>query len=305
MDYSVLKVIHQSAVGLSFLGFFARGLGMLGDAAWINGRPARTLPHVVDTVLLLSALGLVWMLSLSPFASPWLAAKIIGLVVYILLGSIALKRGRSKRVRIAAWIAAMATFSYIVSVALTKDPRGFFAALGRDAGSFEGAWLVTIQPVADWFGHVATEEPRCLERDQGEFFAAYPPELRAHVGFGFLRTKRDGACVFSKSHQYEIVFRKGSDGVLRLGNERAAFLQTRVKHLNDVKPHGLLLVESLHHIRDVPSASVRRLRGFARNHRDIRRWSGYSSMLSCAVLIGVVLIGVTPYSPWVAACALS
>ena len=100
---------------------------MIGDASWIDSRLARTLPHVVDTVLLLSALGLVWMLRMSPFAAPWLTAKIVGLVVYVLLGTVALRRGRTKRVRIAAWVTAMATFVYIVSVAITKNPAGFFA----------------------------------------------------------------------------------------------------------------------------------------------------------------------------------
>lgn len=124
MDYATLKLIHQSAVVLSLTGFLARGLGMLGDAAWIRARAARTLPHVVDTVLLASALGLVWMLRVSPFVVPWLAAKLVGLIVYIVLGSIALKRGQTKRVRALAWVAALLTFGYIVSVAITKDPRG-------------------------------------------------------------------------------------------------------------------------------------------------------------------------------------
>ncbi|HEX8011587.1 MAG TPA: SirB2 family protein [Casimicrobiaceae bacterium] len=124
MDYATLKLIHQSAVVLSLTGFLARGLGMLGDAAWIRTRAARTLPHVVDTVLLASALGLVWMLRVSPFVVPWLAAKLVGLIVYIVLGSIALKRGQTKRVRALAWVAALLTFGYIVSVAITKDPRG-------------------------------------------------------------------------------------------------------------------------------------------------------------------------------------
>lgn len=124
MDYATLKLIHQSAVVLSLTGFLARGLGMLGDTAWIRARAARTLPHVVDTVLLASALGLVWMLRVSPFVVPWLAAKLVGLIVYIVLGSIALKRGQTKRVRALAWVAALLTFGYIVSVAITKDPRG-------------------------------------------------------------------------------------------------------------------------------------------------------------------------------------
>lgn len=101
---------------------------MIGDAAWIRSRPARTLPHVVDTILLASALGLVWLLGVNPFAVPWLTAKIVGLVVYIVLGGIALRYGRSKRARVTAWLAAMVTFGYIVSVAVTKDASGFFSA---------------------------------------------------------------------------------------------------------------------------------------------------------------------------------
>jgi uncharacterized membrane protein SirB2 len=127
VDFGVLKFVHQSAVVLSFAGFFARGVGMIGDAAWIRSRSARTLPHVVDTILLASALGLVWLLGVNPFGVPWLTAKIVGLIVYIVLGSVALRHGRSKRTRVAAWLAAMVTFGYIVSVAVTKDATGFLA----------------------------------------------------------------------------------------------------------------------------------------------------------------------------------
>ena len=129
MDYGVVKLIHQSAVALSFVGFLARGLGMLSDSEWIRERIARTLPHIVDTILLLSGVTLAWQLRLSPTASPWLAAKLVGLVVYIGLGMIALRRGRAKRQRTVAWIAALVTFGYIVSVALTQDPLGFLALL--------------------------------------------------------------------------------------------------------------------------------------------------------------------------------
>ena len=129
MDYGVVKLIHQAAVALSFLGFLARGLGMLADSDWVRERVARTLPHVVDTILLLSGVTLAWQLRLSPTAAPWLAAKLIGLVVYIGLGTIALRRGRTKRQRTVAWIAALVTFGYIVSVALTRDPLGFLALL--------------------------------------------------------------------------------------------------------------------------------------------------------------------------------
>ena len=131
MDYASIKAVHQVAVLLSVSGFFARGAGSLMGAAWVRGRVAKTLPHGVDTVLLLSAVLLAWMLRLSPGATPWLAAKIIGLVVYIGLGMLALRPGRPVRVRALAWIAALLTFAWIVSVALTKSPLGALVLLAR------------------------------------------------------------------------------------------------------------------------------------------------------------------------------
>ena len=130
MVYALLKLIHVSAVAISFLGFAARGLGVLSDAAWVRHRLARTLPHLVDTVLLLSAVGMLWVMRLAPWALPWLRAKLVGLIIYIALGVIALRpalAGRaagSRTLRLVAWIGALAVFGYIVSVALTKSPRG-------------------------------------------------------------------------------------------------------------------------------------------------------------------------------------
>lgn len=129
MDYATLKLIHQSAVTISFAGFFARGVGMLRDAPWVRHRVAKTLPHLVDTVLIVSAIWLAWMLRLTPSNAPWIAAKIAGLLVYIAVGMVALRFGRTKPVRAAAWIGAMLVFAWIVSVAITKDPRGFLGAL--------------------------------------------------------------------------------------------------------------------------------------------------------------------------------
>jgi uncharacterized membrane protein SirB2 len=127
MDYATVKLIHESAVTLSFAGFFARGLGMLRNAQWIRHRLAKTLPHVVDTVLIVSAIALAWILRLTPSNAPWITAKIAGLVVYIAIGLVALRFGRTKTIRASAWVLAMLTFGWIVSVAVTKDPRGFFA----------------------------------------------------------------------------------------------------------------------------------------------------------------------------------
>ncbi len=89
----------------------------------------RVLPHIVDTMLLGSALWLVSVLHLPLLQTPWLLAKILGLVLYIVLGSLALRPGRSRSVRIAALVAALATVGWIVSVAVRHDPLGFLGLL--------------------------------------------------------------------------------------------------------------------------------------------------------------------------------
>lgn len=127
MDYPAVKLIHQGAVTLSIAGFLARGAGSLSGAAWVRSRCARTLPHLVDTVLLASAIALAWTLRLNPLETPWLAAKIVGLLVYIGLGMVALKPTRPRAVRAAAWLAALACFAQIVATALTKSPLGLLA----------------------------------------------------------------------------------------------------------------------------------------------------------------------------------
>ena len=127
MDYFAIKMIHETTAALSVAGFFARGCGSFCNAAWVRGRWAKTVPHVVDSVLLLSALTLAWMLRVTPANAPWLLAKIIGLLVYIGLGVLALRPGRPTAVRAVAWVAALATFGYIVSVAITKNPLGVLA----------------------------------------------------------------------------------------------------------------------------------------------------------------------------------
>ena len=133
MDYALIKTVHQGAVALSVAGFFARGTAALAGAEWVRGRLARTLPHVVDSVLLASALTLAWMLRLTPGSAPWLTAKIVGLLAYIALGMVALRPGRPMPLRATAWVGALTVFGWIVSVAMLKDPRGFFAMVAANA----------------------------------------------------------------------------------------------------------------------------------------------------------------------------
>ena len=125
--YVALKHLHLTAVTLSFALFALRGLWMLADSPQLQRRWVRIIPHLIDTVLLASAIGLTLILQQYPFVNGWLTAKVLALFVYIILGSIALKRGSTKAIRATAWIVALATFGYIASVALSHDPLGFLA----------------------------------------------------------------------------------------------------------------------------------------------------------------------------------
>lgn len=130
MSYTALKHIHLLCIVLSGGGFLARGIMMLADSPLLKRKLVRVLPHIIDTALLVSAIAMVAKLGPQALVMPWLIAKIIGLLAYIGLGTVALKRGNSKGTRTTAFIAALLTFAYIVSVALTKNPAGYFALLG-------------------------------------------------------------------------------------------------------------------------------------------------------------------------------
>lgn len=129
MSYPWLKLVHQITVVISISGFIWRGILMLRESPLLQHRAVRVLPHINDTALLASALGLAAMLSSWPIQQSWLTAKLAGLVVYVILGSLALKHGKTRPVRITAFLLALAAFGYIVSVALSRNPAGFFAAL--------------------------------------------------------------------------------------------------------------------------------------------------------------------------------
>lgn len=120
-SYPLLKQIHVVAALISFMLFGIRGIWMMAWPHLLQARTVRILPHVVDTVLLASALLLARQIGQYPFIHGWLTAKIIALLVYIVLGSIALKYGSGKRSRVVAWLLALATFAYIIAVALTKQ----------------------------------------------------------------------------------------------------------------------------------------------------------------------------------------
>ena len=122
MDYASLKIVHVSCVVASYALFVVRGLWMMRESPHLQQPWVRILPHVVDTILLASAVALAVMSHQYPLANGWLTAKVAGLLIYIALGTVALKRGKTRRVRVTAWLAAQAVFVYIVAVAITRQP---------------------------------------------------------------------------------------------------------------------------------------------------------------------------------------
>lgn len=126
MSYATLKMIHVTSVAISYLLFSLRSIWMMQGSNALQQRWVKITPHVVDTVLLASAIALAVMIHQDPINNSWLSAKIAGLLLYIGLGMMALKYGKTRKARIYAWIAAQVVFLYIVLVALTKSPTLFF-----------------------------------------------------------------------------------------------------------------------------------------------------------------------------------
>lgn len=118
------KIVHISCAVASIAGFGLRGYWMLTANALLQRRLTRRLPHVVDTLLLASAIYMLVLWGVSPLQLSWLMAKIIALLAYIGLGMVALRFGKTRRVRLLAYMLALLCAGYIVTVAYSKSPWG-------------------------------------------------------------------------------------------------------------------------------------------------------------------------------------
>lgn len=125
--YWVLRHVHIGCAILTIALFVLRGGLMLVDSPWQRNVVLRYFPHVVDTVLLTTALMLTTVIRQYPFAVDWLTVKVVLLAAYIVLGSIALRRGRTRAVRVGAFIAALLTVAFLVTVARAHHPLGILA----------------------------------------------------------------------------------------------------------------------------------------------------------------------------------
>jgi uncharacterized membrane protein SirB2 len=132
MTYLALKHVHIATAIVSYSLFLLRGIWMLRDSPMLARRWVRIVPHVNDTILLVAAIWLTTIIGQYPGTSAWLTAKVTGLILYILIGTVALRHGPTKPVRATAWIVAQLVFFYIVAVALTRhaNPLAAWQAAG-------------------------------------------------------------------------------------------------------------------------------------------------------------------------------
>jgi uncharacterized membrane protein SirB2 len=128
--YPEIRWVHIAAVLTSGSLFALRGIAMLAGARWYMAAPLRYLSYTIDTVLLTAAFMLATILHQYPFVHAWLTVKVLLLIVYVVLGSYALKRGATRLVRAWAFLAALLVYGYILGVARAHDPRGVLALLG-------------------------------------------------------------------------------------------------------------------------------------------------------------------------------
>ena len=127
MAYLLIKQVHLACVSFSISLFVVRAALQFLGVEWRRWRVLRIAPHLVDTVLLASAIWLCMALSQYPFVDSWLSAKVFGLLAYIYFGRRALALGRSQTQRTKSFISALLSVSYIIGVALTHSTTlGFF-----------------------------------------------------------------------------------------------------------------------------------------------------------------------------------
>ena len=122
--YLQIKWVHVAAVIASGALFAMRGIAVQFGASWAMAAPLRYLSYTIDTVLLTAAMMLVTIVHQYPFVHAWLTVKVCLLVVYVVLGTFALKRGRTPCTRLVCFIAALCVYGFIASVAAEHDPLG-------------------------------------------------------------------------------------------------------------------------------------------------------------------------------------
>jgi len=120
--YEIARSLHVGCALVSAFGFLLRAALMLRASALLERRFVRVAPHVVDTLLLAAARTVLATARLNPLVIPWLAAKLVALAAYVVLGAIALRHGRTRNARIAALVGALLALANIFATAASRSP---------------------------------------------------------------------------------------------------------------------------------------------------------------------------------------
>ena len=127
--YQTIKLLHVSAALLTITGFLVRGFWMMSESRLLQHKLTRVLPHIIDTIFLASGIYLVVQIGGGVLTETWMIVKIAGLIVYIVLGIIALRRGRTPAIRLTAFVAAIAVYAYVYGVAVSGSPASWLKVL--------------------------------------------------------------------------------------------------------------------------------------------------------------------------------
>jgi uncharacterized membrane protein SirB2 len=129
VNYVLLKQVHMAFALVSITGFVLRWSWSMTGSCLTQTRLIKTVPHVVDTLFLASGVALIFTIHQYPFTTSWLTAKITGLLAYIVLGMMAMSPKVPRAWQVTSFLAAVSTYAWIVSVALSKSPLGFIGFL--------------------------------------------------------------------------------------------------------------------------------------------------------------------------------
>ena len=99
----------------------------MGGSRLSEMKLTKIAPHIIDTLFLTTGVALTLTINQYPFSTPWLTAKITGLLFYIVLAMFAMSGKVSRRWRVTAFLAAVSTYAWILTVARFKSPWGFFS----------------------------------------------------------------------------------------------------------------------------------------------------------------------------------
>jgi uncharacterized membrane protein SirB2 len=127
--YLTIKTIHMICALISFTGFLFRAYLMVIESKLLNHKLVLVAPHVIDSCFLLSGATMAFMVNFGLFSQFWLTTKITLLMLYLLFVGVALNRGKTKSIRVSSFFLAIATFIFIVGVAVHKSPASWFAVL--------------------------------------------------------------------------------------------------------------------------------------------------------------------------------